>query len=125
MDSVLKPLFTEPKTRRIVAWDIETTPTDMKPFLVGIRWGRIDCQAIQFEGPDCITKTLDWFLEDSERYEDTSYYAHNGGGFDHQFVIHEAVARQSGKFRVAPIISGGSSILVFIREKGSGRQVNL
>lgn len=125
MDSVLKPLTTDVQTRRIVAWDIETTPTDMKPFLVGIRWGRQDCQAIQFEGPDCIAKTIEWFLDDSERYDDTSYYAHNGGGFDHQFVIHEAVARQAGRFRVAPIISGGSSILVFVREKATGRTFNL
>lgn len=122
METRLKPLTTEPQTRRIVAWDIETTTDAMIPFLVGIRWGSRDDQSIQFQGSDCIKQTIEWFLADSETNPGTCYYAHNGGGFDHQFAIYEMVTKQAGRFRVMPIISGGSSILVFVREKGTQRE---
>lgn len=118
----LTPLREESRFHRLVTWDIETVKETMVPFLCGIRWGEKPDDKIQFQGPDCIAKTLDWFLDDSQAFPDTHYYAHNGGGFDHQFLIYEAIIRRPGQFRLMPVLSGGSTILVFVRRKDDGQE---
>lgn len=117
----LKPLKSEPRTIRIVAWDIETYQEGERllPFLVGVRWGRLDSQAKQFQGPKCITEFLEWCLEFVTPDDGTMFFAHNGGGFDHLFAIHEAVERQRGRWKVKPVLSGGSAIMVRFQIKGT------
>jgi hypothetical protein len=95
----------------------------MDPFLVGVRWGERFHQ--QFRGPKCITQFLEWILQDSEACPDTMYFAHNGGGFDHLFALYEMIEVQRGRFKVMPVLSGGSAIMVLVTEKSTGRRFAL
>lgn len=117
----LKPLKSEPRTIRIVAWDIETYQDGERliPFLVGVRWGRETLQSCQFSGPRCIAEFLDWCLDFVTPDDGTVFFAHNGGGFDHIFAIHEAVEVQRGRWKVKPVLSGGSAIMVRFNIKGT------
>lgn len=121
----LTPLLGAPRQTRIVVWDIETTVEGMDPFLVGVRWGLRDDEACQFKGTDCMARFLEWLLFDADQGEDTLYFAHNGGGFDHLFLIYEMIERQPGRFKVRPVLSGSSAILVIVEDKQTSRKFML
>lgn len=121
----LTPLSSPPLQSRIVVWDIETTIDGMDPFICGVRWGAGENDFRQFTGKRCMSRFLDWLLEDTKKGEDTFYFAHNGGGFDHLFLIYEMVERQPGRFKVCPVLSGSSAILVMVEDKETSRKFML
>lgn len=124
-ETPLKPTYGDPRSSRIVVWDIETDPTTFDPFLVGVRWGESPVDWVQFTGPGCMSDLLEWLLTDADMGEDTLYFAHNGGGFDHLFLIYEMVERQPRRFKVRPVLSGGSAILVMVDDKHTNRSFML
>lgn len=104
--------------QRIVVWDIETKQDgkELVPFLVGVRWGETPQEATIFEGSDCMAQFVTWAFENNTK--DTIFFAHNGGGFDHAFLINELVSKNPGIFMVKPVMVGSSAIIVMTRKRG-------
>lgn len=114
----LSHLKGSPEAREIHVWDIETVQRDdlLVPFLVGYE-GPKGFKA--FTGQNCVADFAHYVFDNVEN--SSVIWAHNGGGFDHQFLF--AAIYLDTSFEIYPVLSGSSTILMFITHIPSGKKL--
>lgn len=87
---------------KYVAWDFETVQDNgnHKPYKVGISYylsGQERCKI--FTGLDCAQQLMKFIAKNIEFFNDKYFYAHNGGKFDLNILIKEALLADE-KFKI-------------------------
>ena len=77
--------------KNFCTWDIETTARQdgvCIPYAVGLCW---NSKTKQFWGLDCMDQFIRFLIDNGSEFKHTTFYAHNGGKFDNNFLLQALV----------------------------------
>lgn len=95
------PRFTrKPLDTKIAVYDIETSVDEhqgMKSYAIGMAWREGEDQRYKdFWGLDCIPRFMNWLVENLDKFDGYTLYAHNGGKFDVALLLREDILKRHG-----------------------------